>query len=130
MDWGNIALATFCGGETAGAADIEHLDRDPLGLQPADQHIEADAVAADDDEVGEVRAPDQLDLDRSAGGRALDMLADRDEPVRLAEGGDCARPLGVGLGGQSILRLAADQRHHQILGAAALGGDAQRQCCR
>ena len=86
----------FGGREPAGAADIERLDRDPFGLQPSDQHVEPDAVAADDDEIGEVCPADQLHLDRRAGGHALDMLADRDEPIGLAEGGDRTRALGIG----------------------------------
>jgi hypothetical protein len=47
-------------------------------------------VAANYDEIGEVRPADQLHLDRGASGYALDMLADRGEPIGLAEGGDGA----------------------------------------
>src|SRR5215468_3648516 len=100
MDSGNVALAAFGSGETAGAADIERLDRDPFGSQPIDQHIEADAVAADDGEVGEMHPADQLHIDRCASGHTLDMLVDRDEPIGLAKSGYSTRALGIGVGGE------------------------------
>jgi hypothetical protein len=53
-------------------------------------------VAPDNDEIGKVRPADQLHLDRWAGGHALDMLADCDEPIRLAKGGDGTRAFGSG----------------------------------
>jgi len=87
---GDVALATLSGGEPAHAADIERLDGNRFGLQPADQNVEPDAVAADDDEIGEVGAANKLDFDGRPRRNALDVLADRDEPVGLAEGGDCA----------------------------------------
>ena len=85
-------------------------------------------MAADDDEFGEVCPADQLDLDRSAGGDALDMLADRDEPVGLAEGRHRTRALGIGVGGERPFIVASNQRYQQVFGAAALRGDAHRQC--
>jgi hypothetical protein len=33
-------------------------------VQPSDQYVEPDAVAADDDEIGKMRPVDQLHLDR------------------------------------------------------------------
>jgi hypothetical protein len=68
MDGGDVALAALGGCKPAGAADIERLDRDPFGFQPSDQHVEPDTVAADDDEIGEVSAADQLHLDRVPAG--------------------------------------------------------------
>ena len=85
-------------------------------------------MAADDDEFGEGCPADQLDLDRSAGGDALDMLADRNEPVGLAEGRHGARALGVGVGGERSFTVRPNQRDHQVFGAPALRGDAHRQC--
>ena len=60
------------------------------------------------------------DLDGSAGRDAFHMLPDRDEPVGLAESGDRARTLGVGVGGK-LSFSAADEGDHQIFGSAALG---------
>jgi len=84
---GDIAFATLRGGEPAHAADIERLDGDRFGLQPADQYVEPDAVAADDDKIGEVGASNKLDFYGRPGRNALNVLADSDEPVGLAEGG-------------------------------------------
>src|SRR5215472_9251505 len=130
MNGGNVALAAFAGREPAGAADIECLDRYPFGLQPIDQHIEPDAVATDNHEIGKVRPADQLYLDRCAGGYALDMLADRDEPVGLAKSGYSTRALGIGVGGERSFAIGPNQRHHQVFSAASFRSDTHRQCCR
>jgi hypothetical protein len=60
MDRGNVALAALRGRKPASATDIERLDQDPFESQPIDQHIEPDAVTADDHQVGKVRSADQL----------------------------------------------------------------------
>ena len=84
------------------------LTATPSASQPADQHVEADAVAADDDEVGEApRAADQLHLDRRVRRHALHMLADGDEAVGLAEGRDGAGALGDRVGGKPAIARRA-----------------------
>ena len=100
MDRRDIAFAAFSRGEAAGAADVERLDRDPLGVQPVDQDVEANAMAADHDKIGKVGTADQLHLDRRAGRHVLGVLRQYDEPVSLTEGGDRTRSLGVRVGSQ------------------------------
>src|SRR5499427_2417825 len=71
-------------------------------------HIEPNAVAADNHEIGKVRPADQLYLDRCAGGHALDMLADRDEPIGLAKSCYSTRALGIGVGGERSFTAGAN----------------------
>ncbi len=108
MDGSDVAFAAFRRGKTAGAADIEQLERNPLALQAACNDVEPDAMAADDHQIRQtMRAADELDLDRRSGGEALHLLADRDEPVGLAEGGDRPRALGDRIGGERAVGARA-----------------------
>ena len=60
-------------------------------MQPVDQQIEPDAMAADNDEIGEMSRTDQLHLDRRSGGDTLGLRRDRDKPIRPATGTDVIR---------------------------------------
>ncbi len=83
---GDVALAAPGRGEAAHAADVERLGADALLHQLADQQVEADAVAADDDEVGGFEPlPEQLDRHGAARIEDLGVLVDRDEAVGAAE---------------------------------------------
>ena len=55
MDAGDVALAALGGFQPGEAADGEELRAHARLLQLAEQVIEPDAVAADDDEVGELQ---------------------------------------------------------------------------
>ena len=52
---------------------LSALTDNPLGVQTVDQDIEPDTVAADDHEIGQSGAADQLHLDRRPSGHALDL---------------------------------------------------------
>ena len=126
MNPGQVALAPARGGDPARAADVERLDREPLALQPANDQVQPEAVAADQHEVRRTDAPtDELDLDRGAAGHELRLAWHGDEPVGLAERGDAAGALGSRVGGEA--RLGLDQRDHEKLGPAALGCRADRE---
>src|SRR6266849_6281622 len=58
---------------------------------------------------------------RSPGGNALDILADRDEPVGLAESRNRAGTLAVGIGGERSFISTSDDGDHEIFGPATLG---------
>ena len=100
---------SFGGGEAAGAANIERLHRNAFRLQPADQYVEANAMAADHHKIGEMSLADQLHLNRGSCSYAFRMLFDRNEPVCLTERGDRARTLAGRVGGQRRAVSAANQ---------------------
>ncbi len=53
MDARQVALAALGGGQAGGAADGEEFRGDAAALKLGEQIVEAEAVAADDDEIGE-----------------------------------------------------------------------------
>ena len=99
---------------------------DALPHQLADQEIEADAMAADDDEVGGLELlPEKLDRHRRSGIEDFRVLVDGDEAIRAAERRHRARALAHRIGGEA--RLPLNQANQQVLGASALGVDPHRQ---
>ena len=64
MNAGEVALAALGRQQSGGAADGQELRRDPPPLQLRQQKIQADAMAADDDQVGRLQvAAEQMDID-------------------------------------------------------------------
>src|SRR6202034_2246702 len=55
VDAGQIAFAAHGGIQTAGAADGKKLRAHALPVEFSEQIIESDAVAADDDEIGQLQ---------------------------------------------------------------------------
>src|SRR5262249_54062235 len=111
MDRCDITLATFSRGKSAGAAHIKGLHRYAFAPRPGYEHYEANTMAADHDEIGQLRLAKQLHLDRCACGYAFDMLPDGDEAVGLAERHDGARTLARRISCQWSAVATADQRH-------------------
>ena len=94
MDARDIAFAALGGVQSGRAADGEKLRAHALPLQLAQQVIEADAVAADHDQIGQLQfAAQKLDVDDRSGLNDLLVPADRGEAVGAAERGDAAGPL-------------------------------------
>jgi len=74
------------------APDMKRLGAQTKARELADEEIEADAMAADDDDVRRFEIPPkELDGDRAARIENLIMLVDGDEAIRAAERGYGAR---------------------------------------
>ncbi len=94
MDSRHIAFATLGGVQSCRAADREKLGAHALLLQLAEQVVEADAVAADHHEIGQLQlSAEKLNVDARAGFDNLLVTADRRETVGAAERRDAAGPL-------------------------------------
>ena len=134
MDARDITFAAPGGVQSCRAADREKLGAHALLLQLAKQIVEADAVAPDHHEVGQLQvAAEKLNVDEGA--RLDDLLvpADRREAVGAAERRDAAGPLSHRIGGErrsGRLVRSLDQPDQQILGAADLAVDLDRQSGR
>ena len=78
--------------------------RMPWRIELADEEIEADAMAADDDEVGglERLARAAAPATVAAGIEDLGVLVDGDEAVGAAERGHRARALAHRIGGEAL----------------------------
>src|SRR5215475_8669428 len=95
-----------------------------LCSQVLDDHVEANAMTADDDEFGETpRSADQLHRNRRVGSNALDVTVDRNETIGLAERGDRARTLGNRIGSEPTVVSASDKGHHHVFRSPAFGAD-------
>src|SRR5262245_15053343 len=102
------------------------LYRHSLRPQMLDDHVEANAMAADDDEFGETpRSADQLHRNRRVGSDALDVAVDRNETIGLAKRGNRTRTLGNRIGSEPTVVSASDKGHHHVFRSPAFGADAQ-----
>src|SRR5438094_476271 len=92
---GQIALAPLHGGEAALAADRDRLAGHARRTEAPQEHVETDAVAADDDQVGGrgSRSAEGDDIDGLALVELLDARGHDEVAVRLAPRGHRARPL-------------------------------------
>ena len=127
-----IAFAAPDGIESRGRADRQEFRAESRLLQPTQQMIQPDAMAADHDQIGQRQvAAQQLDLNDR---RLLDdllMPADGHEPVGMAKGGDRTGALAHRVRGQRDAVIgffaALNKADQQILGAADLRVDFNRQ---
>src|SRR6516225_8875831 len=121
MDGCNVALTALGRGQSSRAADVERLYQQSLRSQRLDDEVEPDAVASHNDEVGKSsRATDALHRHRGVTSDALDLCADSNEAVSLAEGRDGAGALGDRICGQRVVIGTRDEGDHKVLGAASL----------
>ena len=141
MHAGDVAFAALGRLESGHAADGEELRSHTALLQLAEQVVEADAVAADDDEIGQLQlAIEQLHGDHRARRDDLVVAADRGEAVGAAERRDAAGALAHGIGGErgrfdssvSVGSLKVgwrrrNQTNQEVLGAADLAVHADGQ---
>ena len=123
---GEIALSALGRSEAAHASDVERLGAEPRADQFPDEQIQADAMTADDHEIGGLESLSQeLYRDRAAGIDDLGVLIDRYEAIRAAERRD--RP---GAFPHRIRREAVHslhQPHQQVFGSSTFGVHAHRQ---
>src|SRR5262245_14594690 len=94
----DVAFTTLGGFEPGKAADGDELRSHAAFLQFAKEVVEADAVAADHDEIRELQlATEQLHGDDSACRHDLFVAIDRRKPIGAAEGRDAPRALAHGI---------------------------------
>ncbi len=121
---GDIAFAAFGRVEAAGAAYGKKLRADAVLLQFAEEVVEPNALAADDDEIGQLKvAAQKLDADDGSGLNDLFVAADGGESVGAAEGGDTARPLAHGIcrkGYPAVVRCCLHQPDEEVFRSADL----------
>src|SRR4029078_4539153 len=91
-------------------------------LELAEQIVESDAVAADDDEIRKLQlAIEELHVDERAGRHDLFVAADRRDAIGAAERRDAAGPLAHGVCSQTArarplaLDRAGNQTDEQVL---------------
>ena len=85
MHRGDVAGAVAGGVEAAAGADAQDLDHEAVRGEASDDQVQADAVAADDDEIGRLDvAAEQGHLDELAGVDVLGVGGHLEEAVRLA----------------------------------------------
>src|SRR4051812_25813181 len=94
MDAGDVALAALRGIQPGGTANRKEFRLDAAPLQLAEQVVEADAVTADDDQIGELQLTcKKLHVDQRAGLDDFLMPADRRKAIRATERRHAARSL-------------------------------------
>src|SRR6516165_7333647 len=100
MDAGQIAFAAAHRFQPGSAADREKFAPEAARLKLAEQKIQADAMAADDDEISRFQAlPQRLYLDPRAGLNIFLLTRDNEEPVCTAKCRHGARSLAHRIGG-------------------------------
>src|SRR5262245_45007152 len=121
MNGRHVALTAFGRGQTARAADVEGPYQQPLSSQTLDDEIESDAVTSHDHEVGHLSRPtDSLHRHGRIASDALNLSADSNEAISLAERRDGARALGDWIGSPRDVISARDDGDHKVLDTAAL----------
>src|SRR5262245_50612974 len=131
MDGCHVALAALGRGQSSRAANVERLYQQPLRSQTLDDEIELDTVTSHNHEVGQLSGPtDSLHRHRRIASDALNLSADSNEAIGLAERRDGARALGDWICGQRVVISARNEGNHQVLGAATLRRYAHGQSCR
>src|SRR5580765_9031688 len=125
MNARDVAFAAFRRFEPGRASHRQTLRPDTALLKLTHQIIEADAVASDHDEVGQLKlVAEHTHINQSSRFDDLFVTANGGEAVSAAEGGDASRTLTHRVCGKRRCTGrpagALDQAHKQVLRAADL----------